>query len=609
MRDPWAWLTVCAIAPLVQRMAGAPWGEPVAEDFDFLHHALILGMGSLLDGGGSSAFWRPIPHQLYYALLGPLIVAAPALVTVLHLALLACGALLIYRTLRLSWSGPLACAAAAFTLGAESTRTIASWPTQFVDLGLFVASVIAIHEAARRRWPGALVALGAALLCKEVAIVTGVLLPFVPGAARTGRERLRLALGAGAVLAVWGMASLAIRRVAHLELPQRIAQSPEAVSATLAAKLQWAFAGSLKALASLPIVPSRDDAPVVIAASIVLLAALAWLVLRADAGARFARVRPWCAWGAVWFALATMTLVPIYPSWQPNRSQFGSAGFGMAAIGVSGAAHPALAAALTALRLVTLQRAPGATTVVRDQAAESGAFMDYARLTRLQHFMRATRQCLRQRWPKLPPGAVVVQQNLPHGVEYAFGGSHALQVWYRDPTLEWLRFDTFRADLARPVWTILAAAAGHEPPVAVVEPDAMRALFRAQTLVRSERFDELLPVLAHADSLQTDREAVSYWVTSGGMRGYAYARTGRAPEAEALVRPLIALDPDDLTTRQVLALALAEQHRLPEALAELDTLRNLDPDNAATQLLGEQLEALRSPAAPAERGARAPRRP
>ncbi|MEQ1832750.1 MAG: hypothetical protein ABL977_06805, partial [Candidatus Eisenbacteria bacterium] len=234
LRDPWAWLTLLAILPLVHRMSGAPWGEPVAEDFDFLHRALVQGMGSLLDGGGSTAFWRPIPHQLYYAVFGRLIVTAPALVTAIHLVLLALAAALIYRTLRLSWSGPLACMAAAFTVGAESTRTIASWPTQFVDLGLFVASALAVHEAARRRWPTALAALLAALLCKEVAIVTGMLLPFVPGAARDTRARLRAALGTLGVLGAWGAATLAIRQHAHLVLPTRIAGSPEALSATLA---------------------------------------------------------------------------------------------------------------------------------------------------------------------------------------------------------------------------------------------------------------------------------------------------------------------------------------------------------------------------------------
>ena len=575
-------------------MSGAPCGEPVAEDFDFLHRALVQGMGSLLDGGGSTAFWRPIPHQLYYAVFGRLIVTSPATVTTIHLGLLALGAVLLYRTLRASWSGPLACMAAAFTVGAESTRTIASWPTQFVDLGLFVASALAVHEAARRRWATALLALLAALLCKEVAIVTGLLLPLVPGAARNTRERVRLALGSGAVLAVWGAATLAIRQHAQLVLPTRIAASPEALSATLADKLAWAFGGSLKALASLPIVPSPDEPFIAIAAVAVLFAALALLILRADARARLAPLRAWALWGGAWFVLATATLAPIYPSWQPNRSHYASAGIGMAAVALTGAAHPGLAAALSLVRLAALERAPGATRVVNDEPIESGAFMDYARLTRLQHFMRAARLTLTQRWKSLPPGSVIVQQNLPHGVEYAFGGSHALQVWYRDSTLSWLRFDAFRAHLEQPVWTILQGEGGQEPPVALVEPEAMRSLFAAQALVRAEDFERLLPLLDRADSLQRDHNAVSYRVTSGGMRGYALTRTGYHTEAEALVRPLIALEPTEPTVRQVLTYALAGQGRLREAFAEFDTVRALAPDSPATISLRGTLADLRA---------------
>jgi len=62
--DPWAWVTLLSVLLLALRMRGSAWGEPVAEDFDFLHRALFHGVGSLFDGGGSQAFWRPIPHQL-----------------------------------------------------------------------------------------------------------------------------------------------------------------------------------------------------------------------------------------------------------------------------------------------------------------------------------------------------------------------------------------------------------------------------------------------------------------------------------------------------------------------------------------------------------------
>lgn len=574
-------------------MLGAPWGEPVAEDLDFLHRALVQGMGTLLDGGGSQAFWRPIPHQLYYALLGRVIVSAPSWGTFVHLSLLAGGALLLYRALRPAWSGPLACAAAAFTLGAESTRTIAGWPTQFVDVGLFVFSMLAWHAASRGRQWLALVALALALLCKELAVVTGVLLAFVPAPDRTRAERVRLGVGAAIVMAVWGAVSLAVRHAAQLELPKRIADSPEALAAGPLERLAWAFGGSLKALASLPIVPHADDRLVLTMTALLALGTVVAFMRLPQARARLQAQRDSILFGLVWFVLATTTLAPIFPSWQPNRSQFGSAGAGVALVGVAGAAHPALAAALTLSRIVWLEAAPGAAATVSDLPPDQGAFMDWPRLTRLQRFMRATRLKLAAAHPTLPAGAAVVQQNLPHGVEYAFGGDHALQVWYRQPAVHWMRFDIWRSHPDTLATVIVQGAAGHEPPVALVSPEAVRLLFAAQELSYAGRFAELLPLLDRADSLQRDPDAVQYWVTSRAMRGYALVSTGQPAAAEAIVAPVIPADPFDVTARQVLALARANLGRLDEAFAQLDTLRAIDAANPATQALERQLNAMR----------------
>ena len=605
-RDPWAALTVLAVLPLVFAMRGAPWGEPVAEDFDFLHRALVQGMGTLLDGGGSQAFWRPIPHQLYYAALGPTILSHPALGTLLHLTLLLAGALLLYRTLRSVWSGGAACAAAAFTLGAESTRTIAAWPTQFVDVGLFVFSMLALHAASRRRTPLAVLALLAALLCKEVAIVTGLLLPFVPFAApaREARAtRVRLAVASGATMLAWGLATLAVRHHAGLVLPQRIAGSTEALQASWLERMGWAMHGSLKALASLPLVPSPDDAAARLVIAGLVLGAVLLFVFVPATRARLAARRGVLLWGVAWWTLATATLTPIFPSWQPNRSQYGSAGAGVVAIGVLEAAHPALAVAFTGARLVGLARAPLAAGTVSAEPPESGAFMDWAHLTRLQRFMRAARTRLTAAWPRLPEHGVVVQENLPHGVEYAFGGDHALQVWYRDPSLRWRRFDAFRAHPESTATVILQGSPGHEPPLALVAPSAVNDLFAAIALVPQDRPADMLALLDRADAAQTDAAAVQYWVTSRAMRGYALIHLDRAAEAVPLVTAVLPQDPTDLAARQVLVEALLHVQRYDAAQAHLDTLRSLDANDPATRQLLETLARLR-PAAGASPPAR-----
>jgi tetratricopeptide (TPR) repeat protein len=598
LRDPWAWASALAVLPLALAMRGAPWGEPVAEDFDFLRRALFHGTGSLLDGGGSQAFWRPVPFQLYYAAFGRLILGAPGVVTVIHLGLLALGALMLYRALRPSWSGPLACAAATFTLLAEGTRTIAGWSAQFVDVAVFVASALALHEASRRRWASSLAALLVALLSKEVAVVTGLLLPFVPAAARGGvrpagrsGERARFAAGCAAVLLGWGLASLAVRRAAHLELPRHLLESPEAARTGWPARVAWAFDGSVRAAASLPRIAVGEDTFAAWCCALLLGAAGLVFALHAPARQRLRRAAPWAVWGLAWFALATSTLAPLFPAWQSNRAHFGGVGLGVGATAVLGAAHPALAGAFVAGRLILLERAPRAVRVVTDSLAETGAFMDWAHLTRLQRFLRATRRTLAARYPTLPHGAVVVQENLPHQLEYALGGDRALQAWYRDPSLRWMRFDAFRASPETPVTTIVQGEGGRVPEVALVEPEAVRLLFAARPFFQAERYEVGLSVLDRADSVQRDTNAIKYRVTSGAWRAYAWAETGRDSAAVVLARAVLAMDPLHLLANQVLALGLAHLERLDEALRALETIERLAPGDPTAVALRAGIEA------------------
>jgi hypothetical protein len=497
--------------------------------------------------------------------------------------------------------GPLAAAAASFPLLAESTRTIAGWPTQFVDLGLYLFTALAVHETTRRRLPSALAALLAALLCKEVAVVTAALLPFLPVGPRDRRERLRWGAGTAGVVAAWALASAAVRRHAHLALPE-LTRSPEALATPLLARLVWAVSGSLKAIASLTLLPGPHDGPVTVAILLVLGIAGVVLATSRDARTRLGRQAPWLGWGLAWFLLASASLTPVYPSWQPNRSQYGSAGLGVAAVGVLGAAHPALAGALVAVRLGALALAPGAVRTVEEKAPESGAFMDYARLTRLQRFMRDTRQLLLRHYPTLPHGAIVVQENLPHSLEYAFGGDHALRVWYADSTLHWMRFDVFRAHPDTAVTVIVQGEPRHVPEVALVEPEAVRELLRAQPNVGAHRFPEVLAALDRADAAQRDTNAAQYWVASWTWRAYAYALTGRAAEGEALAERAVARGrtgelsraQTDVVARQVLALALAQAGRFAQASAQLDTLEFMLPGDSTARGLRAQLEARRA---------------
>src|SRR5580765_7127094 len=440
-RDPWALATALAVVPLLVRCAGAPLGEAVAEAFDFLRRSLFIGVGSLLDGGGSTAFWRPLAHQVYYAALGPLIVSQPLVVALLHVLLLLAGSLLVYGALRPHLGGTAACVAASFPMLSESTRTLVSWPSQFVDVGLYFFSAVSLHETARRRLPSALTATLLALFCKELAVIPALLLPWFPDA-RPREERRRWAIAFGGLIVAWAAAYLGVRHAAGLHLPHGLEQ----LATPLPKRIAWAFGGTLRAFASLPLAHVPEDT-IALALGIGLVVAFAACVAMAPSvRARLHEQRAWIAWGSAWFGAGALALASIFPLWQPNRAQFASTGAGIATAVALEAAHPALGGALVLGRGVLLFLAPAAASVITEEPPDAGAFMDFARLSRLQRFMSLTRRALHASYPHAEPHAHVVEMNLPRGLMYAFGENRAVQVWYRDTTLSMVNFKHLNRD-------------------------------------------------------------------------------------------------------------------------------------------------------------------
>src|SRR5258705_6251015 len=122
VRDRWAWLAALGVLPIVIHAWGAPLGEAVAEDFDFLQRVLFSKTHTLLDGGGSTAFWRPVAHQLYYETFGGLILNHPGMLATLHVLMLALSSLLLYRSFTPASPGPAAMLVASFPLLSASTR-------------------------------------------------------------------------------------------------------------------------------------------------------------------------------------------------------------------------------------------------------------------------------------------------------------------------------------------------------------------------------------------------------------------------------------------------------------------------------------------------------
>ncbi len=580
-----------AIVPLVLHSLGAPLGEPVADDFDHLRYALF-SPHNWLDGGGSQSFWRPLAYQGYFGLLAKVFITTTTVVVVLHLSMLALAVLLLYRTARRFMPAPWAAAAASFPLLVESARALITVPVHFVDVGLLLFSALAIHEAAASRLPGALLALLAALLCKESAVATAIVLPLlVPARKGPLAGRGRWIASVAAVTAVWALVYVAVRKSNGLILPRGLESSLGGLGVTLWERSRWAVSGTLRALFSLPATGSRWERPLLAAMGLLAAVAAAYLWRSAAARARFARVAPIVIGGALWSAAATAPLVTVYPIWSPQRVVFGGVGIGVALCGTLGAAQPILLAALVAIRLALFALSPGPPARITMVPPANGAFVDFVKLVRLQRFMVETRELLQSHVPRMPRGARVGLLHPPIMASYAFGDDKALQVWYRDTTLRWMRYDEFRD---HPEWDLAAIVEFQQdavPQVLLVSPESMHHYLVAGVLVRREAWQAAFDELALADSTQRERGTRAYLGRVAGRRAFCWLGLGRPVEGEQEARRSLALWPDGSDARYTLASAMAFTGRLPEAQAHLDSLLKLYPGDRSARTLRDSVRS------------------
>lgn len=555
-----------------------------------LRRALLEGAPSFLDGGGSSAFWRPLAFQGYFGALGSLIVRHPLLVAGIHALLLSLAALLLYRVLRGHFSGPAAALAASFPLLAESTRVLLTWPSQFGDLGAFLFSMLALHEASRRRMGTALPALALALLCKEAAVITAVLLPFMPGLVSGRRgERARWLAGSGAVLVAWAGAYSWVRAHAGLELPHGLERDAGLLATPLPRRLAWALANSVGAIHSLSARLGRMDGLVLAFLAGLLAAAIVGMARSRRARARFAQDRAWILWGFAWFVLGAASLAPIFPLWAPVRSQFAGIGWGIGAVALLSAAHPLLAACLVGLRLVLLLASPGPARWITPEAVDRGASVDFGRISRIQLLMRESRDRLTQRFKDLPHGAGVGFKDLPLATEYAYGGAHAVQVWYADTTLRWISVPEFEADSSRAPVAFLNYQPEQAPQVVLLAPKALREQAAGVALLGNGAWTDAIAAFDRADAAQFDRDAVVFLGYNAGRRAYCLAQLRRFGEAEREARRALRASARDTGARLVLAVALAARDDRAAALAQLDSLLAQSPQDEEALALARQL--------------------
>jgi tetratricopeptide (TPR) repeat protein len=600
---------VPAILAAAALLAARSWfsriGEPFADDFDFLDHASRSGPGGWLDGGGSSFYWRPLARQLYYRSLGGLMISHPGWIAAFQALCLALTALLLYRTLRRrGFAGIGAAAAAAFPLLIEASRSLVAWPTMFQDLGAMLFSALAIHEASRSRLATALASLLAALLCKEVAVVTVLLLPWMPGPVGVPparQTRLRWALAAAGLVAIWGAAYALVMRHAGLLLARDAVGDPRVLAVGWSHRFMWALGQTARDAGNLPGLPATWLAVPRLFLTGLLGATTVAVAASPSARARLRAASPWVLWGLAWFALSTATLADVYPDWRPYRSPFGAMGLGVACAALLGAGHPALVGIAAAVQVATLLLVPGPPATIASFATGSYS-IDFPRLVRLQRLVGETRARLTTLRPPPSPGLRAARHFYPPAAMFAFDGDRSLAAWYRDTTVRWMTVEAAEAS-GQDSMVILEFQAPPARQLALVDLAAVRHLERTVGLIEGRDWNTALIEVARAESLQRDPGAIVFSSLAAAKRALALYGLGRDRESVAEAQRALALWDLNQDARYVLAAYWLKTGNATAAETTLATLVRMNPRDEALRRLLAQARRARSPWLPSGPGA------
>jgi tetratricopeptide (TPR) repeat protein len=164
----------------------------------------------------------------------------------------------------------------------------------------------------------------------------------------------------------------------------------------------------------------------------------------------------------------------------------------------------------------------------------------------------------------------------PFMADYA-AGDKALQVWYRDRTVRWLRWERMAADSGRTVHGALEFQAEATPPFRRIEPEALRLLSVAGALERRSEYAAAVDTLTRAAAVQRDREAHHLLGRILGLRAWCLGGTGRVHEAEVEARRSLAIAPENADGHLTMSAILNGRGEWTESLRHLDTLETWYP--------------------------------
>lgn len=583
------WLVPAACLALVLiKSLGAPLGEPTADDFDFLV-AHLRGQAGFFSGGGSSSFWRPIPHQLYYGVIGPIAFSHPLVVTGAHLLLLAACSWLLVMAIRKRQPMDLAVLGAAFWLLSEPFRSLLTWPSHFVELSSIATVLLAFYAIATERLVLAIAAFGVGLLCKEsgVLVLPLALVLLWPPA---GHKRAP-ALVAMCVLACAWIATYAYVRHEHgVAPPAGIAVSPSTVLAGLPGKLAWlASQVAVTTLGTEGLGPARASWVVAAYGAVLVAAVVAW----ARRGRRVRRPQDLrlLAWMGMWAAIFSAGLIVTYPIWTPYRFLLPALGVSIVLVALAYSAQPALAIVLVLVKASTLAIASPPSSAVALLPPETGAAFDFAHLVRLQNLSRDARLALLHAYPDLARGSVVVARDMPQGTVYSLGGDHALQSWYADTSLAWAAWDAYsRSDDS--CACLVQFEPGMRPSTSIVPGHAAGAQRAGDRYLVSGDTLRALESYELAAAVARPLASRSFLASCAIRRARCLARLGKSQEAERAAREATGSPFYAGEGHVWLAVLLADQSRFAEALEEANRAVAAEPDRVEAREIRAQLERL-----------------
>jgi hypothetical protein len=185
---PWSLVGALAILPLLWASRSPTLGVPVADDYLFLSRLAFERPLDFFGPMGAANYWRPVSRQLYYLLVGPGLLRAPWVATLLAVLLLLALYAVLYRLARRGFSPPLSAAIACFPLLSEPARVLLAWASASQHLlGALFAALAAERAVAGGLFVSGLAAL-LALFSNEAAFLVLPALPLIGGSA-PGRER------------------------------------------------------------------------------------------------------------------------------------------------------------------------------------------------------------------------------------------------------------------------------------------------------------------------------------------------------------------------------------------------------------------------------------